>query len=90
MRVFGVNARRTARLSRFQRLSGKDNDGGHRLSCVGGGVRFGCGFFKNPLLIVTSGIMYVLSSISVILQVLYYKLTKNGYFLWLRSIITWR
>lgn len=47
MRVFGVDARRTARLSRFQRLSGKDNDGGHRLSCVGGGVRFGCGFFKK-------------------------------------------
>ena len=47
MRVFGVDARRTARLSRFQRLSGKDNDGGHRLACFGCGVRFGCGFFKK-------------------------------------------
>lgn len=38
-------------------------------------------FSKNPLLIVTSGIMYVLSGISVILQVLYYKLTKKRIFL---------
>lgn len=38
-------------------------------------------FSKNPLLIVTSGIMYVLSGISVILQVLYYKLTEKRIFL---------
>lgn len=38
-------------------------------------------FSKNPLLIVTSGIMFVLSSISVILQVLYFKLTKKRIFL---------
>ena len=38
-------------------------------------------FSKNPLLIVTSGIMYVFSSISVILQVLNFKLTKKRIFL---------
>ncbi len=38
-------------------------------------------FSKNPLLIVTSGIMYVLSGISVILQVLHFKLTKKRIFL---------
>ena len=38
-------------------------------------------FSKNPFLIVTSGIMYVVSGISVILQVLYYKLTKKRIFL---------
>lgn len=38
-------------------------------------------FSKNPLLIVTSGIMYVFSSISVILQVLSFKLTKKRIFL---------
>lgn len=38
-------------------------------------------FSKNPLLIITSGIMYVLSSISVILQVLSFKLTKKRIFL---------
>ena len=38
-------------------------------------------FLKNPLLIVTSGIMFVWSSISVILQVLYFKLTKKRIFL---------
>lgn len=38
-------------------------------------------FSKNPLLIVTSGIMFVLSSISVILQVLFFKLTKKRIFL---------
>lgn len=38
-------------------------------------------FSKNPLLIVTSGIMYVWSSISVILQVFYFKLTKKRVFL---------
>lgn len=38
-------------------------------------------FLKNPLLILTSGIMFVLSSISVILQVSYFKLTKKRIFL---------
>lgn len=38
-------------------------------------------FLKNPLLIVTSGIMFVLSSISVILQVISFKLTKKRIFL---------
>ena len=38
-------------------------------------------FSKNPLLIVTSGIMYVFSSISVILQVLSFKLTKKRIFI---------
>lgn len=38
-------------------------------------------FSKNPLLIITSGIMFVWSSISVILQVLYFKLTKKRIFL---------
>lgn len=38
-------------------------------------------FIKNPLLIVTSGIMFVLSSISVILQVISFKLTKKRIFL---------
>lgn len=38
-------------------------------------------FSKNPLLIVTSGIMYVLSGISVILQVLHFKRTKKRIFL---------
>ncbi len=38
-------------------------------------------FLKNPLLIITSGIMYVISSISVILQVSYFKLTKKRIFL---------
>ena len=38
-------------------------------------------FIKNPLLIVTSGIMYVWSSISVILQVISFKLTKKRIFL---------
>lgn len=38
-------------------------------------------FIKKPLLIVTSGIMMVLSSISVILQVTYFKLTKKRIFL---------
>lgn len=38
-------------------------------------------FLKNPLLIITSGIMFVLSSISVILQVSYFKLTKKRIFL---------
>ncbi len=38
-------------------------------------------FIKKPLLILTSGIMMVLSSISVILQVSYFKLTKKRIFL---------
>ncbi len=38
-------------------------------------------FCKNPLLIVTSGIMFVWSSISVILQVLSFKLTGKRIFL---------
>lgn len=38
-------------------------------------------FLKNPLLIITSGIMFVLSSISVILQVFFFKLTKKRIFL---------
>ncbi len=38
-------------------------------------------FLKNPLLIVTSGIMYVFSSISVILQVASFKLVKKRIFL---------
>ncbi len=38
-------------------------------------------FSKNPLLIVTSGIMFVWSSISVILQVFFFKLTKKRIFL---------
>lgn len=38
-------------------------------------------FLKNPLLIITSGIMFVLSSISVILQVSSFKLTKKRIFL---------
>ena len=38
-------------------------------------------FLKNPLLILSSGIMFVWSSISVILQVLYFKLTKKRIFL---------
>jgi len=38
-------------------------------------------FLKNPLLILTSGIMFVWSSISVILQVAYFKLTKKRIFL---------
>lgn len=38
-------------------------------------------FIKNPFLIVTSGIMFVWSSISVIIQVVVYKLTKKRVFL---------
>ncbi|MDE6303039.1 MAG: phospho-N-acetylmuramoyl-pentapeptide-transferase, partial [Clostridia bacterium] len=38
-------------------------------------------FLRNPFLIITSGIMFVWSSISVILQVLSYKLTKKRIFL---------
>ncbi len=38
-------------------------------------------FLRNPFLIVTSGIMFVWSSISVILQVLSFKLTKKRIFL---------
>jgi phospho-N-acetylmuramoyl-pentapeptide-transferase len=38
-------------------------------------------FSKNPLLIVSAGIMFVWSSISVILQVCYFKLTKKRIFL---------
>ncbi|MEG2540810.1 MAG: phospho-N-acetylmuramoyl-pentapeptide-transferase [Clostridia bacterium] len=38
-------------------------------------------FSKNPLLILSSGIMFVWSSISVILQVLFFKLTKKRIFL---------
>ena len=38
-------------------------------------------FLRNPFLIITSGIMFVWSSISVILQVLCYKLTKQRIFL---------
>ncbi len=38
-------------------------------------------FTKNPLLILLSGIMFVVSCISVILQVLYFKLTKKRIFL---------
>ena len=38
-------------------------------------------FIKKPLLIVTSGIMFVWSSISVILQVISFKLTKKRIFL---------
>lgn len=38
-------------------------------------------FLKNPLLIITSGIMFVWSSISVILQVLIFKITKKRIFL---------
>ncbi len=45
-------------------------------SCAGVAV-----FLRNPFLIVTSGIMFVWSSISVILQVLCYKLTKKRIFL---------
>ncbi len=36
---------------------------------------------KNPFIIVTSGIMFVISSISVILQVFWFKLTKKRIFL---------
>ena len=36
---------------------------------------------KNPLFIVSTGIMFVWSSISVIIQVLHYKLTKKRVFL---------
>lgn len=38
-------------------------------------------FLRNPFLIVSSGIMFVWSSISVILQVLHFKLTKKRIFL---------
>ncbi len=38
-------------------------------------------FSKNPILIAVGGIMFVLSSISVILQVLYFKCTKKRIFL---------
>lgn len=38
-------------------------------------------FLKNPLSIISSGIMFVWSSISVILQVLFFKLTKKRIFL---------
>lgn len=37
-------------------------------------------FSRNPLLIITSGIMFVWSSITVILQVLFFKLTKKRIF----------
>lgn len=52
-----------------------------------GSLALGCAvaivavFSKNPFLILFAGIMFVFSSISVILQVLYFKLTKKRIFL---------
>ncbi len=52
-----------------------------------GSLALGCAvavvavFSKNPILIIFAGIMFVFSSISVILQVLYFKLTKKRIFL---------
>lgn len=48
---------------------------------LGGAAASVAVFSKNPLLILMSGIMMVVSCISVILQVAYYKLTKKRIFL---------
>lgn len=48
---------------------------------LGGAVASLAVFTKNPLLIVSSGIMFVVSCISVIVQVLYFKATKKRIFL---------
>ncbi len=44
---------------------------------LGGAVASVAVFSKNPLFIVTTGIIFVWSSISVIIQVIYFKLTKG-------------
>ena len=48
---------------------------------LGAGVATVAIFAKIPILIAVAGIMFVVSSISVILQVLYFKLTKKRIFL---------
>ena len=48
---------------------------------LGAGVATVAVFAKNPVLIAVAGIMFVWSSISVIVQVLYFKLTKKRVFL---------
>ena len=48
---------------------------------LGAGVATVAIFSKNPILIAVAGIMFVWSSISVIVQVLYFKLTKKRVFL---------
>ena len=48
---------------------------------LGGAAATVAVFTKNPLLILSAGIMFVVSCISVILQVIYFKLTKKRVFL---------
>ncbi|MEG1608263.1 MAG: phospho-N-acetylmuramoyl-pentapeptide-transferase, partial [Clostridia bacterium] len=48
---------------------------------IGGALACIVAFLKNPLLLTIVGIMYVVSSISVIMQVVYFKLTKKRIFL---------
>lgn len=48
---------------------------------LGGAAATVAVFTKNPFLIVSAGIMFVVTCISVILQVLYFKLTKKRIFL---------
>lgn len=48
---------------------------------LGGAVASVAIFSKNPLLILIIGIMFVLTCISVIMQVLYFKITKKRIFL---------
>lgn len=48
---------------------------------VGGALACIAAFIKNPLILIIVGIMYVVSSISVIIQVIYFKFTKKRIFL---------
>ncbi|MEG1791351.1 MAG: phospho-N-acetylmuramoyl-pentapeptide-transferase [Clostridia bacterium] len=48
---------------------------------IGGSVVTVAVFTKNPLIILTVGIMFVVSCISVVMQVIYFKLTKKRIFL---------
>lgn len=47
LRILRIDARRRSRLSRIQRLSRKDNDGGYGVACARSGVRHGSDFFKK-------------------------------------------
>jgi phospho-N-acetylmuramoyl-pentapeptide-transferase len=47
---------------------------------VGGGLAAAAVFMRNPFLLVVVGVVYIWSSVSVILQVAYYKLTKKRVF----------
>lgn len=43
-----------------------------------GGLLIGCGFLlNNPLILIVSGLMFILETVSVILQTTYFKITKH-------------